>query len=131
MAINGIPGRGEQNPSPPVKEPQPLRPANQGTASLPLVQVPTSTQRTLYIPLLDMSRMDPSKLKRLEEFGLCSMIPLQGNDRTLGQIGIPLILPTINLRDGLDQEQGSMPWDRLQPVGPVVTPSQLGNSQNQ
>ncbi|CAG7629714.1 unnamed protein product [Allacma fusca] len=78
--------------------------------------------KNLCIPLLDLSRLDPVKLKHLEDIGISCIVPLTGNERNGGIMGIPVM----SLRqDGL---MSPFPWDSVLPLGPVYSSSHYAAS---
>ncbi|OXA63945.1 hypothetical protein Fcan01_02943 [Folsomia candida] len=80
----------------------------------------------LYIPLLDMGRMDANKMRKLEEIGITCVVPLQGNN-TMTQMGIPIM----SLRGDMAISQ-HVPWDSVLPMGPIsqATLNEPGNGNN-
>jgi hypothetical protein len=120
-----IPGQGvnlnspirQQQATPPIlRNPQLMSQFRQQIPCRPnLPNGETNNQeKFLYIPHLDLSRIDSNKMKRLEELGISCIVPLQGNNMT--QMGIPVM----NLRDHSNNQH--VPWDSVLPMGPVHQP---------
>jgi hypothetical protein len=78
--------------------------------------------RYMYIPLIDMSQMDATRIRRLEEIGITSIVPLHGNDRTLERMGVPIV----SLR--ASGSTAATPWDSVLPLGPIQQVNQPGSA---
>jgi len=94
--------RPQQNsfqPQQTMRAPAPPQNVNRNVAGPP-------ASNYMYIPLLDLTRLDDAKIMKLDELGITSIVPLHEKNG-LGSLGIPIM----NLRQAVGN--GSCPWDNV------------------
>jgi len=93
----------------------PTRPVQQQSAP----RSATPPGKYFYIPLLDLSRVDETKMRKLEEIGISCVVPLQGGNNLMSHMGIPVM----NIRNETNLFSQHIPWDSVIPMGPVHQPA--------